>query len=185
MLLLFSVCSTTSRQRVRFSRSIDRASTFDDELKRNSSSVSFQNPVPARSWRLDECEICVSSQIVCRRVQLSVHFEWINWVWAAKKKRSKVKKLKTIFSPRKVSWSGWCMRGKRSNKLITSPSSTKNNYTLSAEDKNHMSRALSRTMKLPNAEKPFQCNVCEKQVSWKFEVATSHHILGATSLLRL
>lgn len=57
------------------------------------------------------------------------------------------------------------MRGKRANKLITSPSSTKNNYTLSTEDKNHMSRALSRTMKLPNAEKPFQCNVCEKQVS--------------------
>lgn len=28
-----------------------------------------------------------------------------------------------------------------------------------------MSRALSRTMKLPNTEKPFQCNVCEKQVS--------------------
>lgn len=27
-----------------------------------------------------------------------------------------------------------------------------------------MSRALSRTMKLPNTEKPFQCNVCEKQV---------------------
>ncbi|KAL7049580.1 hypothetical protein ACKWTF_003777 [Chironomus riparius] len=26
-----------------------------------------------------------------------------------------------------------------------------------------MSRALSRTMKLPNTEKPFQCNVCEKQ----------------------
>lgn len=59
---------------------------------------------------------------------------------------------------------GWCMRGKRSSKLITSPSTSKNNYTLSTEDKNHMSRALSRTMKLPNAEKPFQCNVCEKQV---------------------
>jgi hypothetical protein len=28
-----------------------------------------------------------------------------------------------------------------------------------------MSRALSRTMKLPNTEKPFQCNVCEKQVT--------------------
>lgn len=28
-----------------------------------------------------------------------------------------------------------------------------------------MSRAISRTMKLPNTEKPFQCNVCEKQVS--------------------
>lgn len=27
----------------------------------------------------------------------------------------------------------------------------------------HMSRAISRTMKLPNSEKPFQCNVCEKQ----------------------
>jgi hypothetical protein len=31
-----------------------------------------------------------------------------------------------------------------------------------------MSRALSRTMKLPNTEKPFQCNVCDKQV--RFEV---------------
>lgn len=66
--------------------------------------------------------------------------------------------------------SGGCMRGKRANKLITSPSSTKNNYTLSTEDKNHMSRALSRTMKLPNAEKPFQCNVCEKQVSEIIEI---------------
>lgn len=120
--------------------------------------ISLQNPpkihLHATRLRLSTSleRLISSSRVVCR-ARLAVECEFQLW-----------KSWRHIFTPRRRADSGGCMRGKRANKLITSPS-TKNNYTLSTEDKNHMSRALSRTMKLPNAEKPFQCNVCEKQVS--------------------